>query len=34
MEERYQEGKSLIYICENKSCKLPVSNTKEALELL
>ena len=34
MEDRYQEGKSLIYVCENKSCKLPVSNTKEALELL
>lgn len=34
MEERYQEGKSMIYICENRTCQLPVSTVIEALELL
>lgn len=34
MEDRYQEGKSLIYVCENRSCKLPVSSVDAALELI
>lgn len=34
MEERYQEGKSLIFVCEDRSCKLPVSSVDEALNLL
>ena len=33
-ENRYLQGKSLIYICTNKSCKLPVENTDEAILLL
>ncbi|NPD46056.1 MULTISPECIES: thioredoxin domain-containing protein [unclassified Lentimicrobium] len=34
MEGRYQKGTSLIYVCENKSCKLPVSSVEEALALM
>ena len=29
-----QEGKTMIYVCFNKTCKLPVSNVKEALAQL
>ncbi|MFC2107061.1 thioredoxin domain-containing protein [Bacteroidota bacterium] len=29
---RLQDGKTMIYVCRNKTCKLPVKNTKEALE--
>ncbi len=34
LKERYVEGKTLIYVCENKSCKLPVSEAGEALKLI
>ncbi len=34
MQDRYQEERSLIYVCVNKSCKLPVTSVKEAVELL
>jgi len=34
MKQRFVEGKSMIYVCENRSCQLPVSNTEEALKLL
>jgi uncharacterized protein YyaL (SSP411 family) len=27
-------GKTLIYICRNRTCKLPVETTREALVLL
>ena len=28
------EGQTTIYVCENKSCRLPVKETKKALELM
>jgi uncharacterized protein YyaL (SSP411 family) len=31
---RFVEGKTLIYVCENKSCQLPVTSVEEALHLL
>ncbi len=31
---RYIENKTLIYVCVNSTCKLPVSTVSEALELL
>jgi len=31
MEQRYQNGKSLIYFCENKACQLPFLNIEDAL---
>jgi len=34
LENRFVRGKNLIYICENKACKLPVENVSDALELL
>ncbi|MEO5674178.1 MAG: thioredoxin domain-containing protein [Chitinophagales bacterium] len=34
LEDRFVDGKNLIYICENKACKLPVSTVEEALKLL
>ncbi|NOR88427.1 MAG: DUF255 domain-containing protein [Bacteroidales bacterium] len=34
MKERFLDGKTLIYICENKTCSLPVANIEEALKLL
>jgi len=32
LENRLVEGKTYIYVCENKVCKLPAENTSEALE--
>jgi uncharacterized protein YyaL (SSP411 family) len=31
---RYSEGRTLIYVCENKTCQQPVSEVKNALKLL
>ena len=31
LEQRFVTGKTLIYICENKACKLPTSNIEEAI---
>ena len=31
---RYKEDKTLIYVCENSTCKLPVETVEEALYLL
>lgn len=31
LQNRYAEGKTLIYVCENKTCQLPVSKASEAL---
>lgn len=33
-EGRFVENRTLIYVCENGSCQLPVSTTEEALEQL
>jgi len=34
LESRFSEGETLIYICVNGACKMPVTNTKDALKLL
>ena len=31
LEGKFVEGKTMIYVCQNKSCKLPVSNVEEML---
>lgn len=33
-KDRYVAGKTLIYVCENKTCKLPTTGIKIALELM
>lgn len=33
-QERYEAGETLLYVCENYSCKLPVSTVSEALKQL
>ncbi|MDH3698538.1 MAG: thioredoxin domain-containing protein [Flavobacteriaceae bacterium] len=33
-DSRYVEGETLIYVCQNHTCKLPVKTTEEALEQL
>ncbi len=34
LEGRYMEGETLIYVCVNNTCKLPVRESEKALELL
>ncbi len=34
LQDRYVEGKTMIYVCENKVCKLPVEKTEEAVKLM
>ncbi len=34
LKDRFVPGKTLIYVCENKTCKLPVKSVPEALLLL
>jgi uncharacterized protein YyaL (SSP411 family) len=34
LKERLVENETWIYVCENKTCRLPVNTIKEALELL
>ncbi len=34
LQGRYSEGDTLIYVCVNNTCKLPVRNTKSAMELI
>ena len=34
LENRFQKGKTLIYICTNKTCKLPIENPEKAIALL
>ncbi len=31
LKNKYQEGKTMIYVCQNKVCKLPVQTVKEAI---
>jgi uncharacterized protein YyaL (SSP411 family) len=31
LEQRYTEGKTLIYVCENNTCKLPVEDVNQAI---
>lgn len=34
LESRYTPNETLIYVCVNKACKLPVSNVNKAIKLL
>lgn len=34
LEGKYVQGKTLIYVCQNKTCKYPVSGVKEAANML
>jgi len=34
LENKFVEGKTFIYICRDKTCKLPTENTEEALKQL
>ncbi len=34
LKDRYVEGKTLVYVCKNKTCGLPVENINEALKQL
>ena len=34
LKNKLQEGKTVIYVCQNKVCKLPVEKTDEALKLI
>ena len=34
LESRYVNGKTLIYVCQNNACKLPVTAVKEAQQLI
>lgn len=34
LKNRYIEGKTLIYVCVNKSCKLPVSEVEKAIPMI
>jgi uncharacterized protein len=34
LQDRFAENETWIYVCENKTCKLPVKTINEALELL
>jgi len=32
LKDKFVEGKTLIYVCENKTCKLPTENIEEAIQ--
>lgn len=34
LENKYVEGKTIIYVCRNRVCKLPVQDVEEAMEQL
>jgi uncharacterized protein YyaL (SSP411 family) len=34
LQNRYTKDKTMIYVCVDKSCSLPVANSKDALELI
>jgi uncharacterized protein YyaL (SSP411 family) len=34
LKDRFAEGKTLIYVCEGKQCKLPTDNVQTAIKLL
>ena len=34
LQDRYVDGRTLIYVCENKVCKLPLEKVEEALKLM
>ena len=34
LKGKYQEGETMIYVCQNKTCKLPVTEVSKALKLI
>jgi len=34
LENKLQDGKTLIYVCQNKSCKFPVASVEAAMDLI
>jgi len=34
LKSKYMEGETMIYVCQNKVCKIPVNNVEEALKLI
>ncbi|NND61729.1 MAG: hypothetical protein HKN48_00895, partial [Flavobacteriaceae bacterium] len=34
LKGRFQKGKTFIYVCVNNTCKLPVTETQQALDLM
>ncbi len=34
LTDKYQEGQTTIYVCQNKACKLPVTSVEDALGLI
>jgi len=32
LKNKYVKGETMIYVCVNKSCKLPVSKVSDAIE--
>ncbi len=34
LKDKFQEGETFIYVCQNKTCKFPVSTVEKALELM
>ena len=34
LQDRYVEGRTFIYVCENKVCKLPIEKVEEAMKLM
>jgi len=34
LENRYAENETLIYVCENYACRLPVETESEALQFI
>ena len=34
LKEKMQEGTTMIYVCQNKTCKLPLEDSSEAMKLI
>jgi len=34
LQDKFQEGETFIYVCQNKTCKFPVTSVEKALELM
>jgi uncharacterized protein len=34
LKNKHQEGRTMIYVCRNKICKLPVEEVSKAMELM
>ena len=34
LKDKLQEGETMIYVCQNRVCKFPVTEVEKALELM